>query len=44
MGTVTFPGMKQPGRGVDRQIPSSVEIKERVELYLYSPLGLRILL
>jgi hypothetical protein len=31
--------VKQPGRDVDYQIESSVEVKERVELYLYSPSG-----
>ena len=33
----SFPGVKGPGRGVDHQPPSSAEVKERVELYLYSP-------
>jgi hypothetical protein len=28
-----------PGRGVDHPPPSSAEVKERVELYLYSPSG-----
>ena len=27
-----FPGRKRPGRGADRPIPSSAEVKERVEL------------
>ena len=39
-----LPGVKRPGRGVDHQPTSSAEFKERVELYLYSPLGLRGLL
>ena len=39
MGTVSFPGVKRPGRGVDHPPPSSAEVKERVELYLYSPSG-----
>ena len=30
---VLFPGLKQPGHGVDHQPPSSAELKERVELY-----------
>jgi hypothetical protein len=34
---VSFPGVKRPGRGVDYPHPSSARIKERVELYLYSP-------
>jgi hypothetical protein len=41
MGTGSFPGIKRPGRGVDHPPTSSAELKERVELYLYSPLGLR---
>ena len=36
---VSFPGVKRPGRGVDHPPPSTVEEKERVELYLYSPTG-----
>jgi hypothetical protein len=38
-GTGSFPGVKQPGRGVDPPPPSSAKVKERVELYLYSPSG-----
>ena len=34
---VSFPGVKRPGRDVNHPPPSSSEIKERVELYLYSP-------
>ena len=37
MGTESFPGVKQPGREVDHPHPPSTEVKERVELYLYSP-------
>jgi hypothetical protein len=37
IGTGSFPEVKLPGRGVDH--PSSAEVKERVELYLYSPSG-----
>jgi hypothetical protein len=37
MGTGSFSGVKRPGRGVDHPPPSSAEVKERVELYLYSP-------
>jgi len=39
MGTGSFPGVKWPGRGVNNQPPSSAEVKERVELYFYSPFG-----
>jgi hypothetical protein len=30
-----FPGVKRSGRGFDQPSPSSAEVKERVELYLY---------
>ena len=36
-GTVLFPGVNLPGRCVYHPPPSSTEVKERVELYLYSP-------
>jgi len=39
MGTGSFPGVKRLGRGVDHPPPSSAEVKERVELYFYSPSG-----
>ena len=39
MGTGSFPGIKRPARGVDHPPPSSTEITERVELYLYSTSG-----
>ena len=39
MGTGSFPGVKRPGRSVDHPHPSSSEVKEKVELYLYSPSG-----
>jgi len=38
-GTGSFPGVKPSGRGVDHPPPSRAEVKERVELYLYSPSG-----
>jgi hypothetical protein len=39
MGIGSFPGAKRPERGVDHPPPSSAEVKERVELFLYSPSG-----
>jgi hypothetical protein len=38
-GTQSFPGVNRPERGVDHPPPFSTEVKERVELYLYSPSG-----
>jgi hypothetical protein len=35
-----FPGEKRPGREADHSPPSSAEVKECVELYLYSPIRL----
>jgi hypothetical protein len=35
----TGPGVKWPGHGVSHIRPSSAEIKEGVELYLYCPCG-----
>jgi len=38
----TFPGVKRPRRGVDHQLPSRGEVKERVAIYTSTPpLGLR---
>jgi hypothetical protein len=39
IGTGSFPGLKRPGRRDNHPPPSRVEVKERVELYLYSPSG-----
>ena len=39
MGTQSFPVIKLPGRGVDHPLPSSAEVKEKVELYFYTPSG-----
>jgi hypothetical protein len=39
MGTGSFQGVKRPGRGDDHPPSSSARVKERVELYLYSPFG-----
>jgi hypothetical protein len=36
---VSLTGVKRPGRGDDHQTTSSAEVKERVELYRYFPLG-----
>jgi hypothetical protein len=30
--------VKRPGREADRSLPSSAKVKERVELYLHSPI------
>ena len=38
-GYWVFPGGKEAGRGVDHPPQSSAEVKERVELYLYSTSG-----
>jgi len=35
----SLPGIKRPGRGVDHAHPPSAEVRERVDLYLYSPSG-----
>jgi len=40
VGAVSFPGVRRTGRGIDHPPPSSADVKERVELYLYSPSGL----
>jgi len=32
-----FLEVKRPGRGVGHPLPSNTEVKERVQLYLYSP-------
>ena len=39
MGTWSFPGVKQLGHGIDHPPTSSVEVKERIELYIYSTSG-----
>jgi hypothetical protein len=39
MGTGSFPGVKRPGCGADHPPSSSAEVKEGVELYIYSPSG-----
>jgi hypothetical protein len=37
ISAVSFTGVKWPMHGVDHPNPSRAEVKERVELYLYSP-------
>jgi len=37
MGTGSSPGVKQPGHGINHPSPSSTKVKERADLYLYSP-------
>jgi hypothetical protein len=37
MGTGSFPGVIRPGPGVVHPPPSSADVTESVELYLYSP-------
>ena len=39
VGPCSFPGVKRPGNGPDHPLPCSAEVKERVELYIYSPSG-----
>jgi len=39
MDTGLFLGSKRPGRGVDHPPSCSTAVKERVELYFYSPCG-----
>ena len=39
MGSGSFQGVKCPGRGVDHPPPYSAQVKERLELYLYSTSG-----
>jgi hypothetical protein len=39
MGTGSFSGVNQPGRGVDHPTQFSAEVKEKVELYIFSPSG-----
>jgi hypothetical protein len=36
---VSFQGVNQPGRGVDQTPPSSAELTETTQVYLYSPSG-----
>ena len=36
LDTGSLPGIKRPGRGVEHPTPSSAEVEERIELYIYS--------
>jgi hypothetical protein len=36
---VSFPGVKRPGRGADHPPSSNTDVKERVKLYVESPLA-----
>ena len=37
VGAGSFSGIKRTGRSVDHSPPFSAEVKERVEVYVYSP-------
>ena len=39
LGTASFPGIQRPGRGFDHPLPSSAQVKERVQLHLCSLSG-----
>ena len=39
MGTRSLLGVKELGHDVNHPLPSSAEVKERVDLFLYSPFG-----
>jgi hypothetical protein len=39
MGNGSFPALKRPKRGVGLPLLTYAEVKERVELYIYSPTG-----
>ena len=39
MGKGSFPWVKRPERGIGHPPPSGTEVKERVELHLYSAFG-----
>ena len=43
MGIGSLPGVKRPECGADHPLPPTAQDKERVEQYLYSTLGLRVL-
>jgi len=39
MGTGLFRGVKRPEPDVDHPPASNAEVKEKIELYIYSPFG-----
>jgi len=39
IATGSFPGVKWPGHTLHHPLSSRAEVKERLELYLYSPSG-----
>jgi hypothetical protein len=39
MDTESYSGVKRPGRGVDHHPASGAEVKEIIELYIYSSSG-----
>jgi hypothetical protein len=39
MGTLSFPGVKRPGGVINHPPSSNAEVKETIELYVYSPSG-----
>jgi hypothetical protein len=39
-GSGSFPGVMRMGHGIDYPPPPSTEVKERIQLYIYSPSGL----
>jgi len=39
MGSGSLPGVKRPMRGVDHPHSSNAKVKEKVELYIYTPSG-----
>jgi len=40
MGSGSLTGVYRPGRGVGHPPPSGAEVKERVDQYLYSSVGI----
>jgi len=38
-GTGSFPAVKRPGRGIEHAPTFCTDVKESIELYIYSPSG-----